>query len=572
MFEYIKNTRDEDVPEAVRQLILDNFPFDSPWAGQVGIIYDVLQAYSSGKKYAVLNIGTGGGKSVIAVTLGKILSKFAGPVKITTKTRTLQKQYEDSFGSGVQILWGKTHYSDLYEGYEGKVHTCGKSCPGFTYKHESKECLWTLAKGKYMGSDVGVTNNAMYLSAPPFRSSHVVIVDECHNAIEDLIELSRLEISSQYIIDRIEEYKLDEYVNTKYLKTCADWESSIPEGEVAGKNIVIHLNRLADHVKTIIPHFTEVHKHYEKLAEEYPTKTNMNAVDKLAGVINKLCTLVRLAPEVNQDSACFESLYTRDENEHVVSSTIVSTTYQPAESAVKILTNSTFVIMMSATTGSYEQVSKALRMSPNDGIYVESPVAFPVENRKVHIEKVGSVNYKNIKTMLSPEGSIIKRIQSIMNQHLDVRGIIHSVSYSNAYSILESLRELDSYLANRIVIPPKGTQVDEDYISSLPVRSVIVSPSVTEGVDFKNDLARFQIIMKIPFGYLGDTYVASKADKDPDWYLDTTAKVVTQMVGRIVRSATDYGDTYILDSSYDRINAFLPKWLRDAEVYSDSES
>jgi Rad3-related DNA helicase len=73
---------------------------------------------------------------------------------------------------------------------------------------------------------------------------------------------------------------------------------------------------------------------------------------------------------------------------------------------------------------------------------------------------------------------------------------------------------------------------------------------MTEGVDLKDDLSRFQIIMKVPYPYLGDKLIKKKMNKY-DWYYGyATAKTVVQSVGRSVRNDKDVAVTYILDSGF----------------------
>ena len=82
--------------------------------------------------------------------------------------------------------------------------------------------------------------------------------------------------------------------------------------------------------------------------------------------------------------------------------------------------------------------------------------------------------------------------------------------------------------------------------------TVLLSPSMTEGVDLKEDLSRFQIICKVPFPYLGDKLVRKKMNKWYWWYDLQTAKTIIQSVGRSIRSESDSAVTYILDSSWER--------------------
>jgi Rad3-related DNA helicase len=82
--------------------------------------------------------------------------------------------------------------------------------------------------------------------------------------------------------------------------------------------------------------------------------------------------------------------------------------------------------------------------------------------------------------------------------------------------------------------------------------TVLLSPSMTEGVDLKDDTGRFQIICKVPYPYLGDKLIKKKMHKWKWWYPLQTAKTIVQSVGRSVRSINDYAVTYILDEDWNR--------------------
>ena len=93
--------------------------------------------------------------------------------------------------------------------------------------------------------------------------------------------------------------------------------------------------------------------------------------------------------------------------------------------------------------------------------------------------------------------------------------------------------------------------------------TVLVSPSMMEGLDLRDDLGRFQVICKVPYPDYSDPLVARK---DRDWYDWRTVRSLVQAVGRGVRSSTDWTRTYILDSSFfdllERCSGMFPAHLR----------
>lgn len=80
--------------------------------------------------------------------------------------------------------------------------------------------------------------------------------------------------------------------------------------------------------------------------------------------------------------------------------------------------------------------------------------------------------------------------------------------------------------------------------------TVLLSPSMAEGVDLKDDASRFQIICKVPYPYLGSKLVSKRMNRWDWWYPLQTAKTIVQSVGRSVRSESDHAVTYILDSKW----------------------
>jgi len=100
--------------------------------------------------------------------------------------------------------------------------------------------------------------------------------------------------------------------------------------------------------------------------------------------------------------------------------------------------------------------------------------------------------------------------------------------------------------------------------------TVLLSPSMTEGVDLKGDASRFQVICKIPYPSLGDKIVRKRMNKWKWWYPLQTSKTIIQAIGRSVRSSDDFAVTYILDSDWERFFSrnenMFPQSFKDSIV------
>ena len=79
---------------------------------------------------------------------------------------------------------------------------------------------------------------------------------------------------------------------------------------------------------------------------------------------------------------------------------------------------------------------------------------------------------------------------------------------------------------------------------------MLLSPSMSEGVDLHGELSRFQVICKVPYPYLGDPLIRKRMNKFSGWYPMQVAKTIVQAVGRSVRSKDDKAVTYILDGDW----------------------
>ena len=113
--------------------------------------------------------------------------------------------------------------------------------------------------------------------------------------------------------------------------------------------------------------------------------------------------------------------------------------------------------------------------------------------------------------------------------------------------------------------------VDRDDIITKHIDSaeptVLISPSLHLGLDLKDDLSRFAIIVKMPYANLGDRWINARynSPNGKKWYSWLSALHLVQAYGRSVRSETDWAHTYVLDSEFRRFvnmnRIILPGWF-----------
>ncbi|QPB08488.1 P-loop containing nucleoside triphosphate hydrolase [Vibrio phage Va2] len=576
------------LPDSVKSMVLKHFPFPTARAYQLEAAWACQVAKWQGKKFAVAELPTGIGKSPLGMCVGQLLTsnlrdtyndRMAAanlpPNKevvfgstILTRTRSLQQQYEST--EGAAVLWGKSHYSDVDEDNPpDKVHTCGKGCPGMTYEHKFFECPYVLAKKEFFNEDnVGIANNALFLSSWQVQNyPKILVVDECHTFVNALIDYCEIYVNTRRIYNIMKAHQIS---HIEFIEQCIEYESGLDDGRLMLRKIEKYLINLRDFVKyTVIPPVEEAIASLEKYASDNPR--TRKKVKKMEKDLKFLCTFnENMTRAVESRYAKGSWVLWKESEERLnyetnLKETVSKIYMKPMDPLPEVVENiigdKEFTLFMSATVGDYVEFCEGMGLDPEDGVDMRAPAIFDPENRPVYPLDVASMNYSNREELLAEDGSYTSMVCSIMNQHKGQRGVIHSVSYANA-ELLRKNVPLD--IMKRLYVVPRGTIVNESYIKTLPQDAVIVSPSIAEGVDLRDDLARFQIILKIPFGSLGDHWIKAKLNRSESWYSNAAAIEVAQMIGRVCRTPEDFGATYILDSNFNRIKGLLASYIRDA--------
>jgi len=190
--------------------------------------------------------------------------------------------------------------------------------------------------------------------------------------------------------------------------------------------------------------------------------------------------------------------------------------------------------------------------------YLKVPSTFPPERSPVIDATVGPLTrrYKKI---------VMPRALEQLCHILDIekgRGIVHCHSYENAAYIRDNVN--DGYRP-RLVFHESVDRGDvlEAWLHDGRHDSVLVSVAMTEGLDLRDDLARFAVIWKVPYPSLGDKRVSRrlKLEDGERWYRIVTLRTIIQAAGRIVRSEEDEGRIYVLDSSFHTLLSQTSKWV-----------
>ena len=191
--------------------------------------------------------------------------------------------------------------------------------------------------------------------------------------------------------------------------------------------------------------------------------------------------------------------------------------------------------------------------------YLESSSPILAQRRPILFEPIG---YMSVKSQDANLTKLAEQLRSYLRKHVGQRGLIHAT-----YGLARKLRQL---LADepRLIWHDKSDKARKYSEFRQSEDGVLVASGMYEGIDLPLDAGRWQVIAKVPYPSLGDPVTSYLAEQDPTYYAWETAKVVIQACGRICRRMDDFGVTYIVDSSFEKLytqNANLfPDYFRDS--------
>lgn len=214
-----------------------------------------------------------------------------------------------------------------------------------------------------------------------------------------------------------------------------------------------------------------------------------------------------------------------------------------------LLTKANYRVLVSATVGGHEAFDEnmgftytadkksEMKVIPSTFNFEQSPIHFWNKFKMSMKEK--DISFEHLKTAVY---SICK------TKFKDQRGIIQTGSYDLAKKLYEDA----PYEVKRRILLYNGSR-DKNNMIKLhrdSFNTILVGPTLNEGIDLPGDQCRFIIILKVPYPSLGDKYVREKIKLYPLWYNSKTSNDIIQGIGRGIRYDGDWCVTYIFDACF----------------------
>ena len=521
--------------------------------------------------YFILQLPTGVGKSHFALAA----TQHCHSSWIATSTLQLMDQYLHTSPQIVDIRGRRNyacHYSDLLTCENGpcrgshsisSVCKANGLCPYEKQKAEAIAAKWTITNYAYLiyCTHCGFLSAAYKGMKMPPRQ--VAVFDEAHNLEHHLIDFA----SHTYHFNDLEKFK---YIRIKYI-VQNDLKYNVEIlNEVHGM-LQAECERLKEKIAEVYTQgkFSGANKYTSKeFAEAEKLNGKLRTLDKYLQPLNFWVasrnpdplkeTRWLIEPDVANNSIQLVPLKADFVFKNYLGNGCVAEKF----------------IFMSATIGDPNVFCEENGIPKDRTGFFETDTPFDSSKSPI-IALTGSDSISTKYDMLDSQyPKICKAITSIMDTYVGEGGIIHTGNYKIAREVWKQLpKKYKDRILFKEMLPERDIKNDEllkrhEDAIKMGEASVLMSPSLMEGVDLKDDLSRWQIVVKLPFASLGDIRVKTKA-KQGNWYQNDMLMKLVQACGRSTRSEADWSRTYILDSLFKPMymKNKLPLWFKKRVVF-----
>ena len=524
--------------------LINSFPLEyqgkevEPNEAQDYIISEIETALSLKKKFIIINAPTATGKSFIAKTIAnhsddptpgfcsacesyeiyndecdQISESDLQPfgTAILTVTKTLQDQYASMFEDGVSLK-GKSNYECALN----ELYNCDAGVCTYT-KGQLKKCLscdkcpYFTQRNKAVTNICSFYNYAMFESLPPIvKNKEFIICDEASEIETELVGRYTFEINFKDLKAIDEEFPVSPSINAsrhQYL----DWFTE--------------MSRLCEYT------YNQYMILIDKLLKKSAKKKKLNKEE------SQRISLLRRYREMFNNI-----LGSWTDTDYIITHTTKGLLLQPYnvdKLAHRIFDYGKTIILMSATI--VNPVKFAETLGIKDYYFIETATPLSAKKAPIKCTSKFKLNYKNKNTLLP---QMAKAAKQICLHFKNKKGIIHTHSMDVLRYLKEELGNDKRFLFRE---PGRDNEAILNIHQNTQQPTVLVSPSMTHGIDLKGDLGEFQVVMKAPFLPLNDERVKRKFDNDKEWYTDAMLSTLVQMCGRCNRTESDYSETFILD-------------------------
>lgn len=536
---------------------LSKFPYENIREIQE-IVLNKLKNADDKYRYIIMELPTGSGKSAIAKT---IASSYDDAFLITA-TKQLQNQYISDFDDGeIESIMGKTNYTCTYnDRLNCEIGPCTTNNQLLDDCIESGSCPYYSQRNKTLTSKIALTSYSYSLRAFGYsklwKPRDILILDECHLLESQVVNwagffLHPRQLNLEYNL--LEDIPFDQFL---FLTT--------PPSEQGYDKNKKWLESIWD---VIVRRRLELYNEVEKsFGDKNPDELTEDELTELISSNKDYYDIDKLYKKFFAffNSENKESWLIEPENDGLSISPInignLFKSFMDKWAKEK-------VIFMSATILDIAGYCEELNLPRDQTAVIKIESTFDPKKSPILYNPVGYMNYRNIEKTIP---KIKNEVENILSLHPNEKGVIHTSNYRIAEAICE--------IKNNRLMMKNENENNEDLVQRhilSPEPTVLVSPSLISGTDLKDELSRFQIIVKLPFLSIANKRVQKKMAQNSIWYTVEMFKSLLQACGRSTRSDDDWSKTYVLDSSFYKwvykYRKLLPKYFHKRIIWKKDD-
>lgn len=493
----------------------------TPRPEQKQIINEIIEAIDLGFKNIILEAGTGTGKSAIATTI----ANYIDDTYILTMTKQLQNQYLDDFEYMLAEIKGTSNYTCNI-----RPTSCDDCLQLDNNRGRHNDCKYKEAIEYAKGHPCVITNyDYLFYAgnyAETFPPRKLLVLDESHNLEKKIMHLigktlNRQMIFKHYGVDIF--YPVTKGRTLKSIDNVDYWVSTLHELELLARSYSASaVNRKTRELYTkdklkFQYLIQQLEDEETRFIIELPTKKDILQDKLINGKFE------------GQLKAEFKPLTISDYSE-------------------QLLHFGEIRLFMTGTLGSKEKFCQWIGIDPKETYYIFVKSPFPKSNRPIIKTYIGSMSGRKGQNPNWRNPAAIQKIKELIHKHKHEKGVIHTSSNQQAWFIKQMLNSKTVWVAQG---PTREDTIRRFESANGPV--VLVGAGLKDGVDFKGDKCRYQILFKMPYPSLAGKQVNIRMHYDQSWYAYQTIMPLMQAYGRGIRDNDDYCVLYVLDSDFEKL-------------------
>lgn len=512
----------------------------SPRGSQVKTINEILHHFLDEKRSTVvLNADTGTGKSIIGAVVANVLfvlgdtenGEYCKKAFVVVHNNNLVDQYKESLNDSIFVVKGARNYPcKLLKLTADKCITRGNP----DLFAECNACPFVAMKEQISHERLVVTNYSWLFSTLCYTNNHndrlVHIYDEGHTINDAWCSFSEVILSKKKLNNII--------TNLAQIDNTRDYQESF-------KSLSMKVTKAnEDNFEKYIEQYVKIARpcliYLKDLLFELSKRARGNAtkINKCSDVIGELDNDLYNIEVFNNNRSLISVGV--ESGEDVNNITLKPIFIGKSYNRIKAKYN----LFMSATI-SPDFVADSL---PADDIaYVKADMAFEPKQKPVMFLGVEKLNYQSMKDPKTIK-SLAQHINDIASKFPEQKGLVFVTSFKLGKELSELIK-LDK--SSKIYLHESGEPVADIVrrFKESDIPGILISPSIFEGVDFPDEKARFQIIVKAPYASLSDSRIKHIVKHNKSFYSACTIQTIVQAIGRGIRNPSDYAYTFVLDKA-----------------------